>query len=198
VEKRERAGSTIDQAEAEFRRAAQMLERGRVADAEQALLAALNAEYSHRAARQTLIALLIEQGRIDEARRHLQEGLAVNPSFTPFAVALARIHLDRGEQTVALEVLDRARAGGQTSAEFHTLRAAILQRMARHEDAAESYRVALGIGAQAGATWVGLGISLDALGRKPEAAEAFRRGVASGALADEVRAYAEQRVRQLQ
>lgn len=198
VEKREHAGSPFDQAEAQFRRAALMLERGRIADAEQALLAAIDAQHAHQAARQTLIALYIEQGRIDEARRHLQEGLAVNPAYTPFAVALARIHVDRREYSIALEILDQARTTGQTSAEFHALRAAILQRMARHAEAADAYRMALGYGTQSGATWVGLGISLDALGRRPEAAEAFRRGVASGALAEEVRAYADQRARQLQ
>lgn len=198
VEKRERAGTASDLAEAEFRRAAQLLERGRVAEAEQALLAAINAQQAHQAARQTLIALYIETERIEDAKRHLQEGLAVNPAYTPFAVALSRIHVDRREFSRALEILDRARTAGQTSAEFHSLRAAILQRMARHSEAAEAYRMALGFGPQGGATWVGLGISLDALGRRPEAAEAFRRGVASGELADEVRAYADQRARQLQ
>lgn len=198
VEKRPIAGSPADRAESEYRRAAQMLERGRVADAEQALLTALGAHHAHQAARQTLVALYLEQERIDEARRQLQEGLAVNSAYMPFAVALARIHVDRRDYTVALEILDQANKTGQASADFHMLRAAILQRMGRHGEAADAYRAALGIGAQSGTAWVGLGISLDALGSKPEAAEAFRRGVASGALAEEVRAYAAQRIRQLQ
>jgi len=175
-----------------------MLERGRVADAEEALLSALGAYHAHQAARQTLIALYLEQGRIDDARGHLEEGLAVNPAFAPFAVALARIHVDRRGYVRALEVLDRASAAGQGSVDYHALRGAVLQRMARHGEAADAYRLALGAGPQSGASWVGLGISLDALERRPEAAEAFRRGVASGTLAGEVRAYAEQRVRQLQ
>lgn len=198
VEKRERAGLPVDRAEAEYRRAALMLERGRVADAEQALLAAIGVQHAHRAARQTLIALYIEQGRIDEARRHLQEGLAVNPGYTPFVVALARIHVDRREYAVALGILDHAKVTGQSSQDFHALRAAVLQRLARHGEAADAYRQALGSGPQSGASWVGLGISLDALGRRPEAAEAFRRGIAAGTLAEDVLAYAQQRVRQLQ
>lgn len=198
VEKRERAGLPEDRAEAAFRRAAQMLERGRVADAEQALLSALRAYHAHQAARQTLIALYIEQGRIDDARGQLEEGLAVNPAYSPFAVALARIHVDQRGYARALQVLDQASAAGQGSVDYHVLRGAVLQRMARHSEAAGAYRLALGAGLQSGASWVGLGISLDALGRRPEAAEAFRRGVASGSLAAEVRAYAEQRVRQLQ
>jgi MSHA biogenesis protein MshN len=198
IEKRSRQGAPAARAEALFRRAAAQLEQGRVEDAEALLRAALDADHTHQPARQTLIALDIEQGRIDDARRHLQEGLAVNPSVIPYAVALARIYVDRGDYLLALEVLDAVNVEHLESPDFHSMRGAVLLRMERHEEAADSYRRALGAGAQSGASWIGLGISLDALGRGPEAAEAFRRGVATGTLADDLRAYAEQRVRQLQ
>lgn len=198
IEKRSRQGAPEERAESLFRQAAVQLERGRVADAEALLRAALVADHTHQPARQTLIALDIEQGRIDDARRRLQEGLAVTPSLVPYAVALARIHVDRGDYPLALEVLDAVNADGVESPDFHSMRGAVLLRMARYEKAADAYRRALGAGAQAGASWVGLGISLDALGRNPEAAEAFRRGVATGTLTDDLRAYAEQRERQLQ
>jgi MSHA biogenesis protein MshN len=197
IEKHERNRSPADLAETYFRRAAQMLERGRVADAEDALLAALKADHAHQGARQTLVALYLEQGRFDDARRHLEEGLSFNPSYAPFAVALARIHVDRGDYATALAVLERAAAAGQGDANFHALHGAVLQQLGRHAAAADAYRKALESGPQSGATWVGLGISLEAQGKRPEAAEAFRRGVASGTLADEVRTYAEQRIRQL-
>lgn len=197
VEKRDRAGVPGERGEAEYRRAASLLNAGRIADAEEALLAALAADHAQQAARQTLIALYIEQQRIEDARRHLQEGLAVNPAYAPFAVALARIHFDRRNYTGALGVLDQARAAGKGSADFHALRGAVLQRLSRHGEAADAYRQALGSGAQAGASWVGLGISLEALDRRPEAAEAFRRGIATGTLGGELLAYAEQRALQL-
>jgi MSHA biogenesis protein MshN len=198
IEKRELDRSPADRAENHFRRAAQMLERGRVADAEDALLAALDADAAHQAARQTLVALYIEQGRIEDARRHLQEGLAFNPGYAPFAVALARIHVDRSDFAAGLTVLEQAAAAGRGNADFHALHGAVLQRLGRHDQAADAYRLALGSAPQSGATWVGLAISLEALGHLPEAAEAYRRGVGSGSLAVEVRAYADQRARQLQ
>lgn len=198
IEKRDRDGPPVERAESEFRRAALLLERGRVADAEDALRRALQADPSHRPARQTLIALHIEQGRIEDARRHLQEGLALHPGYAPYAVALARIYVDRGEHLPALDVLDAARTGGQDSADYHAMRGAILLRMGRHGEAADAYRAALNVGTQSGASWIGLGVSLDASGRGAEAAEAFRRGIANGALTDDLRAYAEQRIRQLQ
>lgn len=197
IEKRPREGAPADRAEWLFRRAALLLKRGQVADAELDLRAALDADAAHQAARQTLIALDIEQGRIDDARRHLQEGLAFNPSHAPYAVALARIHIDRGEHLFALNVLDRVSAESRESPEFHSMRGAVLLRMARYDEAAEAYRRALGAGAQTGASWVGLGVALDALGRGPEAAEAFMRGMAVGTLTEDLRAYAEQRARQL-
>lgn len=198
IEKRARERPPLERAEGEFRRAAQLLERGRVAHAEDALRAALEADRAHRPARQTLIALHIEQGRIEEARRHLQEGLSLHPGYAPYAVALARIHVDRGEHALALEVLDGAQAGGQGSPDYHAMRGAVLLRGGRHDEAAEAYRAALNAGAQAGTSWIGLGISLEGTGRGTEAAEAFRRGIETGTLSDDLRAYARQRIRQLQ
>ena len=198
VEKRDRERGPGDRAELEFRRAATLLNGGRVADAEEALLAALSADRAHQAARQTLIALYLEQRRIDDALRQLQEGLEANPSYVPFAVALARVHVDRGNYDEALRVLEQSKSMAQGYADFHALRGAILQRQARHAEAAEAYRQALNSGAQTGTSWVGLGISLEALGLRRDAAEAFRRGIASGTLAPEVRTYAEQRVQYLQ
>jgi MSHA biogenesis protein MshN len=197
VEKRDRTQAPVERAEAAYRRAAALLNSGRVADAEEALLAALHADPTHQAARQTLIALYLEQRRIDEARRHLEEGLAVNAAYVPFAVALARIHVDRRDYAVALDVLDRAAPAAGAGADFHALRGAVLQRLSRHGEAADAYRQALATGVQAGTAWVGLGISLEALDRRPEAAEAYRRGIATGSLAADLLAYAEQRAQQL-
>lgn len=198
VEKRDRVRGASDRAELEFRRAATLLNSGRVADAEDALIAALGADPGHQAARQTLIALYLEQRRIDDALRHLQEGLAANPNYAPFAVALARIHVDRRNFDEALQVLEQARVTGQGNADFYAMRGAVLQRLARQAEAADAYRMALNSGPQTGTSWIGLGISLEALGRRPEAAEAFRRGIATGGLTAEVKAYAEQRVLYLQ
>jgi MSHA biogenesis protein MshN len=142
--------------------------------------------------------LYLEQRRIDDALQHLQEGWDANPSYAPFAVALARIHVDRRNYDEALRVLEQARVTGQGNADLHALRGAVLQRLARQAEAADAYRMALNSGSQTGTSWVGLGISLEALGRRPEAAEAFRRGIATGTLTADVKAYAEQRVLYLQ
>jgi predicted negative regulator of RcsB-dependent stress response len=109
-------------------------------------------------------------------------------------VALARIQVDRRNYEAALQTLEQAKVAGQGNADYHALRGAVLQRLTRHAEAADAYRQALNSGPQSGASWVGLGISLEALGSRPEAAEAFRRGIATGALAADVKGYAEQRL----
>jgi MSHA biogenesis protein MshN len=197
VDKRERPRSASDTAEAHFRRAVLLLNHGRVSEAEDQLIAALNADPAHSAARQTYVALLLEQQRTDAARRVLQQALALNPGHATFALALARIHAEQRDYHAALEVMERAGSVSR-NADFQALRGAVLQRLARHGEAVEAYQNAIRGGAQPATTWVGLGISLEALGRKPDAAQAYRRALAAGPIAPEAREYAESRARALE
>jgi MSHA biogenesis protein MshN len=197
IDKRDRVRSAADNADPHFRRAVLLLSHGRVSEAEDQLGAALHADPAHAAARQAYVALLLEQQRVDAARRLLQEALAVNPAQATFALALARVHAEQRDYAAALEVMDRA---GQVarSADFQALRGAVLQRLTRHGEAVEAYENATRGGTAAATTWVGFGISLEALGRRPEAARAYRRALAAGPIAPEAREYAESRAKALE
>lgn len=197
VDKRERTRSSADNAETHFRRAALLLGHGRVSEAEEQLIAALQADRSHAAARQAYVALLLEHQRVEPARHLLQEALATNPEQPTFAYALARIHLESRDYTAALDALERA-GPGVRGPEFQALRGAVLQRLGRHGDALEAYESALRAAAPPANTWIGFGISLEALGRRAEAAQAYRRALAAGPIAAEARDYAESRARALQ
>lgn len=195
VDKRNRPASEITTGH--FRRAVVLLNQGRVAEAEHQLAEVLQVEPSHATARQVYVALLLEQQRVEAARRLLQEGLALTPTHREFALALARIHTEQREYAAALEVMNKAGAAAGNS-DFQALRGAVLQRLARHAEAVEAYQLALRGAPQAGTSWLGLAISLDALGRRAQAAEAYRRALGAGALAAEAREYAESRARALQ
>ena len=198
VEKRDRARSPADRAESEFRRGVGLLNQGRISEAEEALAGALAIDPSHAAARQALVALSIEQRRYEDARRLLQEALALNPDQPQFAMVLARLFAERREYPAALDTLAGVKSTVAGGAEYNALMGAVLQRLSRHREAVDAFQIALRAAPQNGASWVSLGISLEALQRKPEAADAFRRAVATGTLGADVRAYAEQRARQLQ
>jgi Flp pilus assembly protein TadD len=74
---------------------------------------------------------------------------------------------------------------------------AVLQRLGRHGEAADALRNAVELKKQPAATWVALGVSLEATGKKPEAVEAYRRSLAAAATNQDTRSYAEMRIRAL-
>ena len=197
VDKRERTLTPAERAENTFRRAVGMLNQGRVPEAESEFIAALEQDASHEAARQALVALQLERGQLDAARKLLQEGLAINPSQLTFSLALARILVERRDYAGALETLQRTSGAGGNNADFQALRATALQRLGRHAEAADAYQGSLRLRPASPQTWVGLGVSFEALGKKPEAAEAFQRALASGPVGGELRNFAEQRIRAL-
>ena len=198
LEKLDRPRTPHDQAEAEFRRAVALLNEGRIADAQDSLAAALRADRTHEAARQALVALLLEQRKIEPARAVLQEGLAVNPGNPVFASSLARILIESKEYDSALRTLQGASTAGASRADFQALVGAVHQRLGRHKEAMEAYQAALRLSSASGSSWIGLGISLEALGHRPEAAEAFRRAIATGSLSGDLRRFADTRLRETQ
>lgn len=198
VEKRDRVRSPGDRAETEFRRGAALLNQGRVAEAEESFQAAIASDAGHDAARQALVVLALEQRRIDEARRLLQEGLALNPANARFGAVLARILIERKDYAAALEAVGSVRSPEQNDAELQMMRGTALQRLGRHPEAAEAFRASLRAAPQNGALWMALAISLEAQGRKPEAADAFKRAATAANLGVDARDYAEQRARALQ
>jgi MSHA biogenesis protein MshN len=197
VDKRDRAKPASQLAEAQFRRAAVLLNQGRVSEAEEQLVGALQADPAHAAARQAYVALLLEQQRTDAARRVLADALAGNPSHPTFALALARILAEQRDYQGALEVMDRA-GSVASNADFLALKGAVLQRMQKHAEAIDAYQASVRGAPQPGTTWVGYAISLEAVGRKSDAANAYRRSLGAGGLTHEVRDYAEARIRALE
>ena len=197
LERQDRFGTPAERAEHEFRQAVSVLKLGRSSEAEVHFAKALEFDSSHRGARQALIAIYIERGQLEAARKLLQDGLAIDPGQPEFAIALARIHVERKDLSGALAVLDGSAGAAGDVAEFHVLRGTLLQRLGRHAEAADSYLAALQTRSTVPQAWVGLGISYEQLGKRPEAAEAFRRALAAGPLSTELKTFAEQRIRAL-
>ena len=195
VDKQDRSKAVNERADAHFRRAAALLNQGRVSEAEHELGAALQADRSHVPARQAYVALLLEQQRVDVALRLLREAVELHPSQPAFSLALARVYAEQRDYPAALTVMEKSGAAGER-ADFHALRAAILQRQGRHAEAVSAYQSALKTVEQPG-TWTGLGISLEATGRPAEASQAYQRALGLGALPPELREYAEARIRAL-
>jgi len=190
--------SARERAEIEYRRATTLINQGRMSEGMEGLRSALGMDGSYDSVRQTLVGLLLEQRRMDEAVLLLQRGLDLAPGNTGFAMLLARILVDRPDVSGALAVLRKHAPVASNNPDFHAFVAALQQRLGNHKEAIEEYQLALRLSPQSGMWWMGLGISQEASGRKKEAAEAFRQARASGNLGGDLLAFVDQRLRQLQ
>ena len=198
IKKQVRQPSARELAENEYRKGATLLHQGRLAEAQQEFESALSHFPGYHGARQALVALLVEAKRPGDAERLLQEGLALAPSQIGFAMALARLQVDRGDGAIAAATLKKSYEYAQGSPDYIAFLAALLQRQGRHEEAIEQFQVALRQRPASGVWWLGLGISLQAANRTADAQDAFRRARTTNNLTPELAAFAEQRLRQLQ
>lgn len=171
---------TIEQkAYADYEQSMHYLEQGRVAEAQDKLRSALKQSEHFDDARQTLLRLLIERGRLDEALTVLQKGVEVSPANLVFAKGLARLKLGAGEIESAHDVLNDSLAYAEKDAAYHVLLATVLQKMNQHSQAIWHYKHAITTGGIKPVWLIGLGVSLEAEGYKQEAKTVFQRAAAN-------------------
>jgi len=182
-------------AEGEYRRALASLQEGRMIETVASLEQALRIDPLHEAARQTLVGLLIEAKRPDDAMRQLQLGLTQDPRQPALAMLLARLQIERGGS--GIETLTRTLPYAGNNPEYHAFLAGALQRQQRHREAALEYQSALRGTPDNGVWWMGLGISLQAEKRNGEALDAFQKAKAGAGLTPELQAFVERKIQQL-
>lgn len=182
-------------AENRYRRALQDLQEGRNSEALVELRRAVELAPRHDAARQTLVTLLIENHRTDEAAQQLQLALALDDHQPDMAMLLARLQLESGGP--ALDTLLRTLPYAGDNAEYQGFVAGVLQRAQRHGEAVEHYQAALKLAPQKGVWWMGLGISLQAGKRLPEARTAYTRAKAASGMTPELQAFVDRKLEAL-
>lgn len=193
--------SSQQRAENEFRHALQARQQGNLTEALQALEQALQWNRQHTAARQTLVAWLLESGQPEEAIRHLKEGLAHDPGQSGLAMILARLQVDQGQVAAALATLQRSLPWTLEGAEYHAFLAALLQRQQNHKETIAHYQIALRLKPENALWWMGLGISLQAERQNAAARDAFQLAKSNAAVTPgfsaDLQSFVEQRLNQL-
>ncbi|MBY0265806.1 MAG: tetratricopeptide repeat protein [Burkholderiales bacterium] len=195
INRREREQTPRQRAESEYARGAAALHQGRHAEARAAFEEALQIEPALHSARQALVGLMVDARQPAEAVRLLQDGLQLAPSQPGFAMMLARLQVERGELDAGVQTLARSLEYAASNADYAAFYAGLLQRQQRHAQAVEMFDRALRLRPGNGVWLLGMGLSLEALGRGNEAQEAFRRARASGNLPADLQNYADQRIR---
>ncbi|MED5596044.1 tetratricopeptide repeat protein [Janthinobacterium sp. P210006] len=184
--------------ENEYRRALAQLQDGRVSDAMLALQQTLQLDPRHQGARETLVRLLLEAQRPDEAARQLQLSLALDPKQPAQAMMLARLQLDKPNGgTAALDTLTRSLPYAADNGEYQAFLAGVLQREQRYGAAAEHYQLALQAAPDNSVWWMGLGIALQADKHPAQARQAFERAKGLQTLSPQLQAFVERKLVQL-
>jgi len=195
IDKQLRKPTPRQRAEAEYAKGAAALHQGQTTDARAAFEAALQIDPAYHAARQALVGTLLDARRPAEAARLLQEGLQLAPEQQGFAMTLARLQLDNNELDAGVQTLARSLDYPGVSPDYIAFYASLLQRQQKHAEAATQFQRALGRRANVGVWLLGLGVSLEALGRGAEAQEAYRLAKSSGNLSPDLQAFADQKLR---
>ena len=195
IDKRPRTAQVHEAAEAEYRKGMAALRRGATSEALDGFRLALNLERKHVSARQALLSVLVEQQQWNDAQALVEEGLAVDPTQAGWAMALARLQIERGKLAEAGETLARHAAHAEQNADYLAFHAVVLQRQKRHADAAQRYRAALALRPSEARWWYGLGLALEAEHKMQDARAAFQQAHDAGNLPPELLAAVNQRLR---
>lgn len=197
IDKQVREMTAAQRAEVAFRKGVAQLQEARVAAAETSFRDALREDPAHVGARQALLGLLLDAKRTDEAEQLLKQALDMNPRQPRHAMVLARLKVERGDITGAVNTLVATLPYVQSDAEYYAFLAALLQREGRHRETVDYYRAALQIAPGNGIWLMGLGISLRTTGQFGEARDVFQRALDTKQLNTELRAYTEKQLREL-
>ncbi len=176
---------------ADVDRAADLIARGRSTEAMELLAQVLARQPTHAAARSSLAALLAESGRREQALHVLLAGSDQDPAR--FAAPAAQLQAELGDLAGALGTLARV-PQARRSARDEALFAGIAQRAGDHMTAIPAYRRALSLPQPEGVWWVGLAVSLEAIGDGDEARNAYARASAETRLPADVRRYVNDRL----
>jgi len=180
--------------QSELAHATDLIGRGRANEAAQLLAEALARRPDWNEARATLAALQAESGDRRLAMATLLDGAAIDPRR--FAPTAAQLQAELGDPAAALQTLEKVPPDARDLA-YHALAAAVAQRAGRHQLAVVEYGAALRFAPTDAVAWVGIGISLQALGRDAEALAAYR-GATREMLSAELRGFVDSRIRALQ
>ena len=183
-----------DRAATAYRDAYAAMNQGHVEEAIEGMQRVLRSDPDYAPARRALSQLLIDQHRLAEARALLVEGQNRDPSQWQLALALARIQVDWGQLEAAADTLRRSALFG-ANPEYRGFRAGVLARLGRHEEAVAEYGAALRSVPGSGVWWMGMGLSLEAIGKAPEAHDAFQLARNTGSLTPELNAFVEAKLK---
>jgi len=188
-------------ANSNYQQALIYLQQGRVSESETYLEKVLEFNPAHHEARLTLASLLLDNKRLNDAKDVLNTGLQIAPEQNEFRIALARLQVNAGDQAAAFSTLEQGLPYAGNRADYYAFLATLLQRSGQHDAAITHYTKAIAIENNTGSvktnTLVGLGISLQAIGKLENAQQAFVRAQQIGSLSPALASFVDQQLKKI-
>ena len=181
-----------------YAEASNTLQKGKTTDAKELLYKVLLLDFTHIQARKTLASLLFREQQYDEAIEILELGRIQHPEDVTFTLLLARIHTERGQDPVAVDLLERINPDVASNSDFYALLAALYQRSAQYKKAAVVYEKLLRVYPGRAVWWMGLGLSLQSTERQQDALSAYKRALSAQGLTVELKRFIQKRMQILQ
>jgi len=174
-----------------------LIQQGKIKQAKQSLRRVLALDFSNLEARQALAGVLFREKNYDEAIEVLELGSIQHPLHVPFTLLLARIYTERGQDPLAIDVLERSQPSVGPNSEYYALLAALYQRSAQYKNAADVYKKLLASFPSRAVWWMGLGLSLQSIEQKEDALVAYNKSLKLQGLSEELRRFVKTRILQL-
>jgi len=188
-------------ANSNYQQALAYLQQGRVSESEAYLAKALELNPAHHEARLTLASLLLDNKRLNDAKDVLNAGLQISPEQNEFRIALARLQVNAGDQAAALNTLEQGLLYAANRADYYAFLATLLQRSGQHDAAITHYTKAIALENNTNSvktnTLVGLGISLQAVGKLENAQQVFTRAQQTGSLSPALASFVDQQLKKI-
>lgn len=185
--------SPAEEASLQRRQAEQAMTKGDLPKARSSLSALLQATPLDHSAREKLAGLLFGAGEEAEARRVLEQGMALAPTYANYRLLLARMEMSVGQKSRALAHLRDCEPEVRSNLDFYATRAALAQELGDYPLAASSYQKLTVQQPAEGRWWLGLGIAYEKAGRPQAALDAYRRAELSAGLSVPSREFVRQR-----
>lgn len=148
-------------------------------------------------ARVALAAIILESGNSTQARKVIDDGLALAPDYLPLIELKARLLTSEGKIKEALMVLQSEQPLIADAPQYHALIAALYNRENNFLLAAEIYKRLVTINPHEGSWWFGLGVSQDKLGHNQDAAYAYTKAATEGRLNAQAMSFLQTRLQSL-
>ncbi|MCK4857473.1 MAG: tetratricopeptide repeat protein [candidate division Zixibacteria bacterium] len=131
----------------------------------------------HRRTYSNLGQLMLDQGRLTEARFYIEKGLALDSNYAPLHAILGSIYIEEGQFADAQQRLQRALRLSPEDARIHYNLSRCLASLGQYAEAEKCARQAVSRTPDKARFYCGLGIILAAQGKAKEAKESFLTAV---------------------